>query len=329
MPTVLFKERKRRGSAAPSFLEDGRLVDRSFGSAREMLGRAEGVQHGTPSFASPSTTITQLIPTMLLPVVLAAAALAPSALALDGFGVGMPHQVAAFINLLEHGAEVPPDGGLQGDAAAFVVQADGCVGPIAYFERSPRADCLSLSSCLLLASCSVPLPFKPSTHDAHCFRQPVSHFADAAVDSHHADTFCQRYWYDASDYKAGGPVFVIDGGETSGANRLPFLDTGIVKRLAQEFDGLALILEHRYYGESFPYWPNGNLSTDSLRFLNNAEALEDSADFIRHLNIKGLGHDVRGGREGGAKWIYIGGSYAGARAAHMRCAFHPLCVPGV
>lgn len=243
---------------------------------------------------------------MILPVALAAAAvaLAPSALALDGFGVGMPHQVAAFINLLEHGADVPPDG-------AFVGQADGSVA-------LPRLKLLLLPSADPFALDSSQLPFKPSsTHDAHCFRQPVSHFADASVAG---ATFCQRYWFDASDYKPGGPVFVIDGGETSGANRLPFLDTGIAKRLAHEFAGLAVILEHRYYGESFPDWPNGNLSTDSLRFLNNAEALEDSADFIRHLAIKGLGHDVRGGREGGAKWIYIGGSYAGARAAHMRCA---------
>ena len=49
-------------------------------------------------------------------------------------------------------------------------------------------------------------------------------------------------------YKKGGPVIVLDGGETSGVNRLPFLKTGIVEILSNATGGLGVILEHRYYG---------------------------------------------------------------------------------
>ena len=43
-------------------------------------------------------------------------------------------------------------------------------------------------------------------------------------------------------------MIVLDGGETSGKNRIPFLDTGIVEILANATGGLGVVLEHRYYG---------------------------------------------------------------------------------
>jgi len=68
--------------------------------------------------------------------------------------------------------------------------------------------------------------------------------------------------------------------------RLQFLDNGILQILSNATNGLSIVLEHRwvpflrlqlilrYYGKSIPV---ESLSTDDLRFLNNAEALEDSA----------------------------------------------------
>lgn len=163
---------------------------------------------------------------------------------------------------------------------------------------------------------------------SHCHYQPVSHFIQDPSDPFYQatinQTFCQRYWFDAKYYKPGGPVFVLDGGETSGENRLDFLRTGIIKRLAevssllhvrdtfrtltsistQEYNGLPVVLEHRYYGESFPFGPKSNLSTDSLRFLNNKEALEDSAQFIRTVKFEGLDVDLTGGEGKPTRWIY-------------------------
>lgn len=56
----------------------------------------------------------------------------------------------------------------------------------------------------------------------HYFEQPLDHFSDTS------ETFGQRYWFSTRHYVPGigGPVFVLDGGETSGEDRLPFLDTG-------------------------------------------------------------------------------------------------------
>ena len=76
------------------------------------------------------------------------------------------------------------------------------------------------------------------------FTQPLDHFSDSP------DTFRQRFWVNARHYQpnVGGPVYVLDGGETSGEERLPFLDTGIMEILAKATGGVSVILEHRYYG---------------------------------------------------------------------------------
>ncbi|KAF8316052.1 hypothetical protein DL93DRAFT_2193817 [Clavulina sp. PMI_390] len=145
------------------------------------------------------------------------------------------------------------------------------------------------------------------------FEQPIDHWAPE-----NPGVFGQRYWVNARHWKkdGGGPVIVIDGGETSGEDRLPFLDTGIADILAHATGGLGIVLEHRYYGNSVPV---SNFSTDSLRWLNNAQSLEDSARFMR--NFKWNGTDLSAP---GTKWIYYGGSYAGARAAHMRVLYPHL-----
>ena len=75
-------------------------------------------------------------------------------------------------------------------------------------------------------------------------------------------TWNQRFWVSDRHYVSGGPVFVLDGGEDTGEDRLPYLDTGIVDILTNATGGLGIVLEHRYYGESVPVL---NFTTDSLR----------------------------------------------------------------
>jgi hypothetical protein len=87
----------------------------------------------------------------------------------------------------------------------------------------------------------------PVTHKfrTQTFTQPLDHFRNT-TDA----TFEQRFWVNAHHYKPrpGVPVIVIDGGETSGEDRLPFLDTGIADLLARATGGVGVVLEHRYYG---------------------------------------------------------------------------------
>lgn len=60
-------------------------------------------------------------------------------------------------------------------------------------------------------------PSKPAKYAEHCFEQPLDH-----MDLENEVTFCQRYWVSLEHYggdKHGAePVYVLDGGETSGAN---------------------------------------------------------------------------------------------------------------
>ncbi|KAK7022095.1 serine carboxypeptidase S28-domain-containing protein [Favolaschia claudopus] len=150
---------------------------------------------------------------------------------------------------------------------------------------------------------------------AQWFRQPVDHF-----DKNSDATFRQRYWINMRHYNPdnGGPVIVLDGGETSGANRLSFLDTGIVDILARHTGGVGVVLEHRYYGQSIPVV---NFTTDNLRWLNNDQSAADSANFMANVKFKGIEEDLTAPN---TPWIYYGGSYAGARAAHMRVLYPDL-----
>src|ERR1700677_3164652 len=104
---------------------------------------------------------------------------------------------------------------------------------------------------------------------AQTFTQPLDHFRNT-TDA----TFKQRFWVNARHYKPrpGAPVIVIDGGETSGEDRLSFLDTGIADLLARATGGVGVVLEHRYYGacsthvslSSCPVPPSGFGWDDSL-----------------------------------------------------------------
>ena len=90
-------------------------------------------------------------------------------------------------------------------------------------------------------SSQVKLSVSSTEFKAHWFEQPVDHFSNSS------ETFSQRYWINTRHYRPrdGAPVIVIDGGETSGEDCLPFLDTGIAEILAKATGGIGVILEHR------------------------------------------------------------------------------------
>jgi hypothetical protein len=61
--------------------------------------------------------------------------------------------------------------------------------------------------------------------------------------------------------------------------------TGIIAQLTQATNGIGVILEHRYYGTSFP---TPDISTENLRFLTTEQALADQAYFSKHIKFPGL-----------------------------------------
>lgn len=143
---------------------------------------------------------------------------------------------------------------------------------------------------------------------------PIDHFHNESIYApHSADSFHLRYWFDAQHYREGGPVIILASGETSGEDRLPFLDHGILAMLAEATGGVGVVLEHRYYGTSFPV---PDLRAENMRFLSTEQALADTAYFAQHVQFPGLEHlDLTSSN---APYIIYGGSYAGAFAAFAR-----------
>lgn len=143
---------------------------------------------------------------------------------------------------------------------------------------------------------------------------PVDHFHnDSRYEPHSDETFNLRYFFDAQYYKPGGPVIVLQSGETDASGRLPFLQKGIVAILAQATNGVGVVLEHRYYGTSLP---TSNLSTENFRFLTTDQAVADQAYFSSNIVFPGLEHLNL--TASATAHIAYGGSYAGAIVAFLR-----------
>lgn len=149
---------------------------------------------------------------------------------------------------------------------------------------------------------------------------PVDHFHnESQYEPHSNEYFDLAYWFDDTYYEPGGPVIVLQGGETAGSSRLAYLQKGIVYQLSKATSGIGVILEHRYYGTSFP---TANLTTKNLRFLTTAQALADQAYFA--ANVKFPGKEHMNLTAPGTPYLTYGGSYAGAFVAFMRVQYPNL-----
>ncbi|MCJ1323696.1 hypothetical protein MMC10_000357 [Thelotrema lepadinum] len=127
-------------------------------------------------------------------------------------------------------------------------------------------------------------------------------------------------------YQKGGPIFFYDGGEAglSDGKALGVLG-GITQLhasvgLARRYHGIAILWEHRFYGESLPFEID-NMTGKALegyeayKYLTNEQALEDTVYFATHFQPPGHTEDLTAKS---TPWIWIGGSYAGRRAAMIR-----------
>lgn len=143
------------------------------------------------------------------------------------------------------------------------------------------------------------------------FTQRLTHFNDA-----NKATWQQRYWYNSTFWKPGGPVFIMIGGEGE-ANPMWMVEGTWIK-YAQEFGAFTFMLEHRFYGHSHP---TVDMSVENLQFLNSEQALADLAAFVQAMNIKFKLTDC--------KWICFGGSYPGSLSAWFRLKFPHLVAGAV
>ncbi|EEP78155.1 predicted protein [Uncinocarpus reesii 1704] len=135
-------------------------------------------------------------------------------------------------------------------------------------------------------------------------------------------TYRNRYWVNDAYYRPGGPVIIFDGGEGDAqglANYYLEDQTSYIVQLLQEFGGVGLVWEHRYYGQSNPYPVNDNTPASQLQYLSNEQALNDLPYFARTFRRRSISYDLT---PRSTPWVMIGGSYPGMRAAFSRLK-HP------
>ncbi|KZP00218.1 peptidase S28 [Calocera viscosa TUFC12733] len=143
---------------------------------------------------------------------------------------------------------------------------------------------------------------------------PVDHFG-----SYNA-TFKNRYWVNATYYKPGGPVVLFDSGEQDASPLLGYYlqdyhGISAAMETAKQFGGVAILWEHRYYGMSLPFPVNANTTGIQYQYLTTEQALEDVVYFAKNFSVDGIDDSLK---PGDTPWIWIGGSYPGARGALIR-----------
>ena len=129
------------------------------------------------------------------------------------------------------------------------------------------------------------------------------------VDQSDKRLYKQRFWYSTEEFdRVNGPIFLYICGEYTCS--VPYTRE-FPHQLAQKHNGLFLVLEHRYYGESQPF---DDWSVESLKYLTVENALADTAMFLDTINRE-LQQKFGGSRR---KVVVVGGSYPGAVSAWMR-----------
>ncbi|KAJ1957244.1 hypothetical protein GGI12_005078, partial [Dipsacomyces acuminosporus] len=144
------------------------------------------------------------------------------------------------------------------------------------------------------------------------FDQKIDHFGLKK------GTFKQRFYINGDNYAPGGPVYLINSGE--GRASPYWVVAGETHSLANATSGLLIVMEHRYYGESYPV---SDLSGPNMKYLTVENALEDMAHFIRNAadfvsSTIGVAVSPR------SKWVVTGGSYPANLAVWMRLKYPDL-----
>ncbi|CAG8933986.1 unnamed protein product [Penicillium salamii] len=141
---------------------------------------------------------------------------------------------------------------------------------------------------------------------------PIDH------DNSSVGDYLNRYWVSEEHYKPGGPVFIYDVGESTAEHVAPYLlgnTTSFLGQMMQEFNGIGIVWEHRYYGASLPYNVSNQTLPEHFQYLTNSQALADIPVFAANFTRKNVNATLT---PDSTPWVMLGGSYAGMRAAFTR-----------
>ena len=173
--------------------------------------------------------------------------------------------------------------------------------------------CLSLCSSLSL-SLEGTKKLQKSDVESKTIVQRLDHFN--AMDT---NVWKQRYFQNMNFYEAGGPTFLIVGGEwtldETQKERLedgPYQPFGRLVKWAKQHKAAIFYLEHRYYGGSIP---KKYEDREDFTWLSSRQALNDIAEFVQQMNQE---HKLTG------PWISLGCSYGGTMATWIRSKYPHL-----
>lgn len=173
----------------------------------------------------------------------------------------------------------------------------------------PAAPGYSYDHCWALYPIGTPCPIQNSTFD-----QLIDH------NNPSLGTFKQRYWINTENYAGPGSPIILHGPNESEADYQVWYASNYTGdgQMAQDVKGAAIVIEHRYYGQSSPY---DSLDTKTMQYLTLDQSMRDLTHFARTVKLPFQGSD---GSESStthpdnSPWIYSGGSYPGALATWIQ-----------
>ncbi|KAF2708076.1 peptidase S28 [Pleomassaria siparia CBS 279.74] len=197
----------------------------------------------------------------------------------------------------------------------FSLMADMGLNP----DGTPMSISAELLSSLKIGTTtdSVQVAAEPEVIAPEYVELPLDHFAKNG-DYSYDGTFYNRFWVAERAYKPGGPVFIYDIGE---ANAEPYAlsrlqnETSFFKQIVDKYNGVGIVWEHRYYGNSTPEPIDLDTPPEVFKWLNTEQSLADVDRFAKQFKRKNINATLTPDK---TPWIFIGGSYPGMRAVFMR-----------
>ncbi|KAL1734330.1 peptidase S28 [Schizophyllum commune] len=175
---------------------------------------------------------------------------------------------------------------------------------------------LALAGALAVGVAQARLPKPPGVgpiHSRNGTELPpynTTYYFDQLIDHNDPSkgTFKQRYWHTYEHYEEGGPVIIMTPGEGNADGYWSYLtNSSINGLLAEQENATAIVIEHRFYGESNPL---PDLSSESLKLHTIQQAIDDLKYFAENVVLPMPNGDQLTPDK--APWVMMGGSYSGA-----------------
>ncbi|KAF2124349.1 hypothetical protein P153DRAFT_130305 [Dothidotthia symphoricarpi CBS 119687] len=228
--------------------------------------------------------------------------------------------IAAFALALLQGTTTALNQGIHRNLALMADMGLNPDGTPFHTPSSSSSSSAHLSS--LRIGTTSPLPLAINTTEIitpEYVELPVNHFSKMGpAGSAGPSTFHNRFWVSERAYRPGGPVFIYDVGEANAEGNALFRlqnETSFFRQIVEQFGGIGVVWEHRFYGNSTPVPIDLDTPAEAFKYLTTEQSLADVDTFARQFKRKNINATLT---PESTPFIFIGGSYPAMRAAFMR-----------